>query len=115
MEKEYLNMVESQPSIKSLNFLPLNALHTGCLILGGEIVKHHIFNVNAMRSEADYVVVLNTTMEYDGSDSGANLDEAVSWARIRPNAQAVNVFGAAFILFSLLVARTFAFQDEKNA
>ncbi|CAF3702661.1 unnamed protein product [Rotaria socialis] len=106
--------IDIAEDIKQLNLLALNALHTGCLILGGGIVKHHIFNANAMRSGADYVVVLNTAMEYDGSDSGANLDEAVSWAKIRPNAQAVKVFGDASILFPLLVARTFASQDEKN-
>jgi len=84
------------------------------LILGGWIVKHHILNENAMRSGADYAVIINTAMEYDGSDSGANSDEAVSWAKIRPNAQTVKAFGDASILFPLLVARTFASPDIIN-
>jgi deoxyhypusine synthase len=103
--------IDIAEDIKKINTLAINSLNTGCLILGGGIVKHHILNANAMRSGADYVVSINTAMEYDGSDSGANLDEAVSWAKIRPNAQAVKVFGDASILFPLLVARTFAMQD----
>jgi deoxyhypusine synthase len=50
--------------IKKLNTLSLNSLHTGCLILGGGIVKHHILNANAMRSGANYAVIINTAMEY---------------------------------------------------
>ncbi|CAF0845588.1 unnamed protein product [Adineta steineri] len=100
--------IDIAEDIQKINMLAINSLHTGMLILGGGIVKHHIFNANAMRSGADYAVVINTAMEYDGSDSGANLDEAVSWAKIRPNAQTVKVFGDASILFPLLVARTFA-------
>ncbi len=107
--------VDIAEDIKKINMLALNSIHTGCLILGGGIVKHHILNANAMRSGADYAVIINTAMEYDGSDSGANLDEAVSWAKIRPNAQTVKVFGDASILFPLLVARTFASPDLINS
>lgn len=33
----------------------------------------------------------NTGQEFDGSDSGARPDEAVSWGKIRPDADSVKV------------------------
>ncbi len=42
--------VDIAEDITKLNLLALNSLNTGCLTLAGGIVKHHIFNANAMRS-----------------------------------------------------------------
>ncbi|KAI8466116.1 MAG: deoxypusine synthase 1 [Monoraphidium minutum] len=81
---------------------------TGALILGGGVPKHHINNANLMRNGADYAVYLNTAQEYDGSDSGARPDEAISWGKIKLDARPVKVTGDATILFPLLVSQTFA-------
>ncbi|CAI5955098.1 unnamed protein product [Closterium sp. NIES-65] len=88
---------------------------TGVIILGGGLPKHHICNANMMRNGADYAVYINTANEFDGSDSGARPDEAVSWGKIRVEAKAVKVFCNATIAFPLLVAETFArhLQQEK--
>ena len=61
-----------------------------------------------MRNGADFAVYLNTAQEFDGSDSGAHPDEAVSWGKIRGDATPVKVVGDATILFPLLVSQTFA-------
>ncbi|CAF1235645.1 unnamed protein product [Didymodactylos carnosus] len=106
--------IDIAEDIKLLNTVALNAKSTGCLILGSGLVKHHIFNANAMRSGLNYAVVISTAQEYDGSDSGANLDEAVSWAKVRSNAKQTKVFGDASVLFPLLVARTFALQKQQQ-
>lgn len=45
------------------------------------------------RNGADYAVYINTAQEFDGSDSGARPDEAVSWGKIRMDAQPVKVDG----------------------
>ncbi|CAI5983054.1 unnamed protein product [Closterium sp. NIES-64] len=88
---------------------------TGVIILGGGLPKHHICNANMMRNGADYAVYINTANEFDGSDSGARPDEAVSWGKIRVEAKAVKVFCDATIAFPLLVAETFArhLQQER--
>lgn len=52
--------------------------------------------------------VLRVAQEFDGSDSGARPDEAVSWGKIRPEARPVKVCGDATILFPLLLSQTFA-------
>ena len=59
------------------------ALNTGMIILGGGLIKHHICNANLMRNGADYSVFVNTGQEFDGSDSGAKPDEAISWGKVR--------------------------------
>ena len=43
------------------------------------------------RNGADYCVYLNTASEFDGSDSGARPDEAVSWGKIKKDATPVKV------------------------
>ena len=44
------------------------------------------------RNGADYSVFVNTAQEFDGSDSGARPDEAISWGKIKTTAQPVKVY-----------------------
>nr|AYW00870.1 homospermidine synthase [Lolium arundinaceum] len=81
---------------------------TGAIILGGGLPKHHICNANMLRNGTDYAVYINTAQEFDGSDSGAHPDEAVSWGKINGSAKPVKVHCDATIAFPLLVAATFA-------
>lgn len=53
-----------------------------------------------MRNGADYAVYINTAQEFDGSDSGAQPDEAVSWGKIRGSAKPVKV--CILILFQIV-------------
>ncbi|KAH9309590.1 hypothetical protein KI387_037501 [Taxus chinensis] len=69
-----------------------NPRKTGMIILGGGMPKHHICNANMMRNGADYAVFINTAQEFDGSDSGARPDEAISWGKIRGSATPVKVY-----------------------
>uniref|UniRef100_A0A183BV19 deoxyhypusine synthase n=1 Tax=Globodera pallida TaxID=36090 RepID=A0A183BV19_GLOPA len=77
-------------------------------ILGGGVVKHHINNANLMRNGSDRTVYINSGQEFDGSDSGAEPDEAVSWGKVKGTARAVKVCADATLVFPLIVARTFA-------
>jgi len=45
--------------------------------------------------------------EFDGSDSGASPDEAVSWGKIHIEAKPVKVSCDATIVFPLIVSQTF--------
>ncbi|KAK3275721.1 hypothetical protein CYMTET_16165, partial [Cymbomonas tetramitiformis] len=76
------------------------------------VAKHHICNANLMRNGADFAVFVNTAQEFDGSDSGARPDEAISWGKIRMDAKPVKVYGDATLVFPLLVAQTFATSWE---
>eukprot|EP01112_Ceratiomyxa_fruticulosa_P010503 TRINITY_DN2783_c0_g1_i1.p1 TRINITY_DN2783_c0_g1~~TRINITY_DN2783_c0_g1_i1.p1 ORF type:complete len:359 (-),score=68.16 TRINITY_DN2783_c0_g1_i1:232-1308(-) len=94
--------------IRAMNNEAVFARHTGIIILGGGIIKHHICNANLFRNGADYAVYINTGQEFDGSDSGARPDEAISWGKIKMNANPVKVYADASFIFPLLVAQTFA-------
>ncbi|KAI0235179.1 Deoxyhypusine synthase [Lamellibrachia satsuma] len=100
-----LDIVED---IRRLNSQAVYAQNTGMIILGGGLMKHHICNANLMRNGADFCVFVNTANEFDGSDSGARPDEAVSWGKIKMDASPVKIYGEASIIFPLLVAETFA-------
>ncbi|KAH0448180.1 hypothetical protein IEQ34_021980 [Dendrobium chrysotoxum] len=88
---------------------------TGVIILGGGVPKHHICNANMLRNGTDYAVFINTAQEFDGSDSGARPDEAVSWGKIKGSAKTAKVHCDATIAFPLLVAGTFARKLNKAA
>jgi deoxyhypusine synthase len=87
-----------------LNKMAIDARKTGCIVLGAGIVKHQIMNANLMREGTDFAVYINTADEYDGSDSGAEPEEAISWGKISTGAKTVKVHGDATIIFPLLVA-----------
>ncbi|KAK0156399.1 Deoxyhypusine synthase [Merluccius polli] len=99
--------------IRKINSLAVFAKQTGMIILGGGLIKHHIANANLMRNGANFSVYVNTGQEFDGSDSGARPDEAVSWGKIRVDAKPVKVYADATIVFPLLVAETFALHADK--
>ncbi|KAJ9122381.1 hypothetical protein QFC22_001803 [Naganishia vaughanmartiniae] len=93
--------------IRRLNDLSIHAKKAGMIVLGGGVCKHQIANAMLFRNGADYAVYINTGQEFDGSDSGARPDEAVSWGKIRANAESVKVYADATLVFPLVVAATF--------
>ncbi|KAM9843809.1 deoxyhypusine synthase [Aulostomus maculatus] len=105
-----LDIVED---IRRMNNQAVFAKKSGMIILGGGLVKHHIANANLMRNGADFSVYVNTGQEFDGSDSGARPDEAVSWGKIRGDANPVKVYADATLVFPLIVAETFALHADK--
>lgn len=83
-----VNIVED---IRRINTIAVRAKRAGMIILGGGIVKHHIANACLMRNGVESAVYINTAQEYDGSDAGARPDEAVSWGKIKADAEHVKV------------------------
>jgi deoxyhypusine synthase len=106
--KENGFVMDINQDIRYLNDLALQSYCTGQIILGGSTPKHHTNNANLMRNGADYSVNINTGQEFDGSDSGASPDEAVSWGKIRLTANPVKICADATIVWPLIVSQTFA-------
>lgn len=128
-------VVDILSDLKRLNTMAVKALHTGSIIVGGGLIKHHICNANLMvilanafqlwtkhlnvtcnlqRNGADFSVFLNTASEFDGSDSGARPDEAVSWGKIKKDATPVKIYAEATLVLPLLVGQTFAKRHFMN-
>lgn len=101
-------VIDVAQDIRRINTMAVKAVKSGIVILGGGVVKHHIANANLMRNGADYCVFVNTANEFDGSDSGAKCDEALSWGKIKKEANPIKITADATIVFPLLVAETFA-------
>ncbi|XP_065830201.1 deoxyhypusine synthase-like [Oscarella lobularis] len=106
--------VDLVEDLRRLNTMSVQSVSTGMIILGGGVIKHHICNANLMRNGADYSVYVNTAQEFDGSDSGARPDEAVSWGKIKVTAKPTKVYGEASVIFPLLVAETFAREHHEK-
>ena len=92
----------------------LLAQKTGAIILGGSVPKHHIMNALMLREGADYTVYINTGYEQDGSNAGANPEEAKSWGKAALDKNTVKVWGEMSIVFPLLVAAAFKLEDIKK-
>eukprot|EP00947_MAST-08B_sp_MAST-8B-sp1_P005189 g5189.t1 len=101
-------VVDIAGDIRGINDEAVQAKKTGMLIVGGGLCKHHVCNANLMRNGADFSVFINTAQEFDGSDSGARPDEAISWGKIRLGAKPVKIYSEATLVLPLLVAQTFA-------
>lgn len=103
--------------LRRLNTMAVKAVNSGIIIIGGGVIKHHICNANLMRNGADFSVFINAASEYDGSDSGARPDEAVSWGKIKKDATPVKVYAEATLVFPILVGETFVknhFMKKEN-
>mmetsp|Transcript_9448 Transcript_9448/g.10774 ORF Transcript_9448/g.10774 Transcript_9448/m.10774 type:complete len:440 (+) Transcript_9448:60-1379(+) len=106
-------LLDINEDIRKINDLAVQSHATGMIVLGGGLAKHHTCNANLMRNGADFTVFINTGQEFDGSDSGASPDEAISWGKIRINSKPVKVCADATIVFPLIVSQTFAKDVEK--
>ncbi|MFA6889374.1 MAG: deoxyhypusine synthase [Candidatus Woesearchaeota archaeon] len=103
--------IEIAGDTKKIVDLALNAEKAGTIILGSGVAKHFILNANIFRDGLDYAVYINTAEEYDGSDSGAQTEEAITWGKIKTTAQHVKVHADATLIFPLLVAATFGKKE----
>ena len=80
------------------------AERSGGIVVGGGISKHHLIWWNQFKDGLDYAIYLTTATEYDGSLSGARTREAISWGKIKRDAQHVTVIGDATITLPLIVS-----------
>jgi len=81
-----------------------DAEKSGSLIVGGGISKHHTIWWNQFKDGLDYVVYITTAMEYDGSLSGAQTREAISWGKVKEDADYVTVDGDATVMLPLMIS-----------
>lgn len=89
---------------QELSDIVFSAKKAGALMIGGGISKHHVIWWNQFRDGLDFAVYLTTAEEYDGSLSGARIREAVSWGKVKENAQYITVEGDATVTLPMLAA-----------
>jgi deoxyhypusine synthase len=72
------------------------------LLIGGGISKHHTIWWAQFREGLDCAVYVTTAVEYDGSLSGAQPREAISWGKIKPEARHTVVYADATIVLPII-------------
>ena len=102
--------IDNTDELVKINNIALNSEKTGVIVIGGSLPKHYVANANLFRGGADYAVYITTAIEYEGSNAGANPDEAVSWGKFKNKENTVKVWGEASIVFPLIVLG--AFKDD---
>ncbi|MGD1054754.1 MAG: deoxyhypusine synthase family protein, partial [Nitrososphaerales archaeon] len=85
---------------------------SGALVIGGGITKHHALWWNQFRGGLDYACYITTAVEYDGSLSGAQVREAVSWGKVRVKAKKVNLYADATTVLPLLVSYALTMSEN---
>ncbi|RLF41936.1 MAG: deoxyhypusine synthase [Thermoplasmata archaeon] len=76
---------------------------SGALMVGGGISKHHTIWWNQFKDGLDYAIYITTAVEYDGSLSGAQTREAVSWGKMKEKANHITIEGDATVLLPLMI------------
>jgi len=89
---------------QDLSDIAFSAKKTGALIIGGGISKHHTIWWNLFKGGLDHVVYITTAVEYDGSLSGAQTREAISWGKLKEKADNVTIEGDATVLLPLMIS-----------
>jgi deoxyhypusine synthase len=89
---------------QALSDIVYSAKTSGAFMMGGGISKHHTLWWNQFRGGLDYAVYITSATELDGSLSGAQVREAISWGKVSARARQVTVFGEVTTLFPFISA-----------
>jgi deoxyhypusine synthase len=89
---------------QDLSDIVFSAKKSGALIVGGGISKHHTIWWNQFKDGLDHVVYITTAVEYDGSLSGAQTREAISWGKVKEKADNVTIDGDATVLLPFMIS-----------
>jgi len=89
---------------QDLSDIIFDAEKSSALIIGGGISKHHLIWWAQFGNGLDYAVYITTAAEYDGSLSGAQLREAISWGKIKEKAKHLTVEGDATVILPLMIS-----------
>ncbi|MBO3769480.1 MAG: deoxyhypusine synthase [Candidatus Brockarchaeota archaeon] len=93
--------------MKELSDIVFSSKKTGAIILGGGISKHHTIWWNQFKGGLDYVVSFTTAYEFDGSLSGARLEEAISWKKVKENASIALIHADITLVLPILLAAVY--------
>jgi deoxyhypusine synthase len=91
--------------------LTFEATKVGAIILGGGMPKHHVLIANSYRGGVDAAIQITLDRPEGGGASGAPLEEAISWGKIKTQRMLASVVGDATVIFPLLTLA--ALEREK--
>jgi deoxyhypusine synthase len=98
---------------RRLSDITSEAKETGALVLGGGISKHHVIWWNLFRGGLDWACYITTASEFDGSLSGAQVREAVSWGKVKEKARQASLYAEVTTVLPLVVSYTLAKRHKR--
>ncbi|MDA4118747.1 MAG: deoxyhypusine synthase [Thaumarchaeota archaeon] len=87
---------------KRLADITFDSKKSGAVVVGGGISKHHLLWWSQFKGGLDYACYITTATEYDGSLSGAQVKEAISWGKVRARAKKTTLIADATIALPLV-------------
>ena len=90
--------------IKKLMDKVFEAKKAGIIILGGGHPKHFALFANTFREGVDSAIQITMDRPEPGGLSGATLEEAISWGKVKSKRKLATVIGDATIIFPIMVA-----------
>ena len=97
--------LDALADMSPLNDLAYEADSTAAVVVGGGVPKNYVLQTMLVTPGAyDYAVQLTMDPPHTGGLSGATLDEARSWGKLKKEARNVSVYGDATITLPLVVA-----------
>ena len=97
--------LDALADMTGLTDLAFDAERAGCLLVGGGVPKNFTLQTMLVTPGAyDYAVQITMDPEATGGLSGATLDEARSWGKLKKEARNASVYGDATVFLPLLVA-----------
>ncbi|HZW55077.1 MAG TPA: deoxyhypusine synthase [Nitrososphaerales archaeon] len=106
-----LDLMKDEQEISDIVY---SAKSSGALMLGGGISKHHTLWWNQFRGGLDYAVYITSATELDGSLSGAQVREAISWGKVSIKARQVTIFGEVTSLLPFLTTALIQRLESKQ-
>lgn len=79
-----------------------NSKRVGVVILGGGMPKHQVLIANSYRGGVDAAIQITLDRAEGGGASGAPLEEAISWGKVRQHNRLVTIVGDATVIFPLV-------------
>jgi len=102
--KGYDFTLDMLADLKALSDIVFSSRRLGAIILGGGISKHHVIWWSQFKEGLDYAIYITTAVEWDGSLSGAQPREAISWKKLKPMAKSIVVYGDVTVILPLILA-----------
>jgi len=97
-------LINQLKDLTKLSEIAFEAKKVGAIIIGGGVPKHHLLIANLLRGGVDAALQITMDRPEAGGFSGAPLEEAISWRKIRDEKKIATLIGDASILFPLIVA-----------
>ncbi|MEM3387021.1 MAG: deoxyhypusine synthase family protein [Nitrososphaerales archaeon] len=86
----------------------------GAIVLGGGVPKNYVFqSFFFSKKKLNYVIQITLDRPETGGLSGAPPEEAVSWGKVRPDANKVVVVSEVTVAFPIIVAALLERLDKK--